>query len=66
MGFPMALNLLKKLEDGVKLQIFDASPDVLQKISQEAPRKVSVCANAREVTEKAVFRPLFGILCHIY
>lgn len=50
----MALNVLKKLEDGVKLQVYDASPDVLKRIAQEAPGKVSVCANAREVTENSV------------
>jgi 3-hydroxyisobutyrate dehydrogenase len=59
MGYPMALNVLKKLEDGVKLQVYDASPDVLKKIAQEARGKISVCANARVVTENSVCRIAF-------
>lgn len=54
MGYPMAFNLLKKLEEGTTLHVYDVSEEVLSKFSNESPEIVSVCSSAREVAEKSV------------
>jgi 3-hydroxyisobutyrate dehydrogenase len=54
MGYPMALNLLKKLDEGARLHVYDVDERALKKFEQEAPTKVHVCANAREVAESSV------------
>jgi len=54
MGYPMAVNLLKKLGDGGKLHAFDVSNHVLESLKQEAPDLVVACSSAREVSEKSV------------
>lgn len=54
MGYPMALNLLKKVERGTKLHVYDVSRDVLRRLNDEFPELVSVCSSAREVAERSV------------
>lgn len=54
MGYPMALNLLKKLEDGARLHVYDVDDRALRKFEEEASTKVDVCSNAREVAESSV------------
>lgn len=54
MGYPMALNLLKKLEDGARLHVYDVDDHALRKFEEEAPTKVHVCSNAAEVAESSV------------
>jgi Fe2+ or Zn2+ uptake regulation protein len=54
MGYPMAVNLLKKLDDGGILHVYDVSNQVLEKFEQEAPHLVVVCSSAREVSERSV------------
>jgi 3-hydroxyisobutyrate dehydrogenase len=54
MGYPMALNLLKKLDEGARLHVYDVDERALKKFEQEAPTKVHVCANAREVAKLSV------------
>ena len=54
MGYPMAVNLLKKLETRTKLHVYDVSSQVLDNFEQEAPNLVSICSSAREVTERSV------------
>ncbi|KAJ5726901.1 hypothetical protein N7493_005928 [Penicillium malachiteum] len=53
MGYPMAVNLLKKLEDGGKLHVYDVSNHDLAKFKQEALDLVMVCSGAREVSERS-------------
>ncbi|KAJ5377197.1 uncharacterized protein N7496_004606 [Penicillium cataractarum] len=53
MGYPMALNLLKKLEEGTKLHVYDVSEEALSKLKNESPELVLVCSSAREVAEKS-------------
>lgn len=54
MGYPMAVNLFKKLDVGTKLHVYDVSSQVLSNFEQEAPHLVSVCSSAREVAERSV------------
>ncbi|KAL3485857.1 NAD binding domain of 6-phosphogluconate dehydrogenase-domain-containing protein [Aspergillus germanicus] len=56
----MALNLLKKLDKGARLHVYDVDERALEKFEQEAPTKVHVCANAREVAESSTI--LFTIV----
>ncbi|KAJ5935989.1 hypothetical protein N7454_005287 [Penicillium verhagenii] len=53
MGYPMARNLLKKLDNGGKLHVYDVSDEVLRRFEHEAPQMVSVCSSSREVMEKS-------------
>ncbi|KAJ6173863.1 hypothetical protein N7485_006675 [Penicillium canescens] len=53
MGYPMAVNLLKKLDDEGILHVYDISDQVLEKFEQEAPHVVVVCSSAREVSERS-------------
>ncbi|KAJ5631988.1 hypothetical protein N7490_008327 [Penicillium lividum] len=53
MGYPMALNLLKKFEDGARLHVYDVDDRALRKFEEEEPTKVHVCSNAREVAESS-------------
>lgn len=54
MGYPMVLNLVKKVNLIDKLHVYDISNQDLAKLEAEAPEKVDVCASALEVTEKSV------------
>lgn len=54
MGYPMALNLLNRLETGTRLHVYDVSSQVLDKFKQEAPNLVSICSSARDVAERSV------------
>jgi hypothetical protein len=54
MGYPMALNLLNRLETGTRLHVYDVSSQVLDNFKQEAPNLISICSSAREVAEKSV------------
>lgn len=54
MGYPVAVNLLKKLETGTKLHVYDVSSQVLDKLKQETPNLVSICSSAREVAKRLV------------
>lgn len=54
MGYPMAVNLLRKLETGTQLHVYEVSSQALEKFKQEAPGLVSVCSSASEVAEEFV------------
>lgn len=54
MGYPMARNLLKRLEAGTQLQVYDVSESVLSKFQQEASEQVHVSSSAREVALSSV------------
>ncbi|KAJ8178234.1 hypothetical protein LV157_007689 [Aspergillus fumigatus] len=47
-------NLLKKLEDGARLHVYDVDDRALRNFEAEAPTKGRVCSNAREVAESSV------------
>ncbi|KAJ5923050.1 hypothetical protein N7516_010753 [Penicillium verrucosum] len=53
MGYPMALNLLNRLETGSSLHVYDVSSQVLDEFKQEAPNLVSICSSARDVAERS-------------
>ncbi|CAG8909731.1 unnamed protein product [Penicillium egyptiacum] len=53
MGYPMALNLLNKLETGTRLHVYDVSSQILDKSKSEAPNLVSICLSARDVAERS-------------
>ncbi|KAJ5808647.1 hypothetical protein N7474_009916 [Penicillium riverlandense] len=53
MGYPMVLNLVKKVNLTDKLHVYDISSQILAKLEAESPDKVDVCTSSREVTEKS-------------
>ncbi|KAJ5365736.1 hypothetical protein N7517_008622 [Penicillium concentricum] len=53
MGYPMALNMLNRLETGTRLHVYDVSSQVLDNFKQEAPNLVSICSSARNVAERS-------------
>lgn len=60
MGYPMALNLLNRLETGSRLHVYDVSSQVLDEFKQEAPNLVSICSSARDVAERSVKSTFHG------
>ncbi|PYI24927.1 hypothetical protein BP00DRAFT_452603, partial [Aspergillus indologenus CBS 114.80] len=48
MGYPMALNLLKKLTTKKRLHVYDVSNEAVEKLMAEGQERVSRCGSARE------------------
>ena len=56
MGFPMATNLLKKMDSETRFYVYDVAQDSLDKFVSldEAKGRVKACASSREVADKSV------------
>lgn len=54
MGYPMAVNLLKKVDAVTKLQVNDVSGQVVDRFKDEAPDLLSVSSSARESADRVV------------
>jgi len=55
MGYPMALNVRRKLPSSSKLYVFDVVKSALQKFKEEAGAygEVIICSSSKEVTDNA-------------
>ena len=54
MGFPMAINLAKKLPKGIEMYIYDISEEAMKKLVSQEGSRIKICANAYEVAHKSV------------
>jgi hypothetical protein len=56
MGYPMALNLRKKIPHSSKLYVYDVSKTALEKFKEEAGSdgEVVIASSSKEVTDHAV------------
>ena len=54
MGYPMVLNLLKKLPPSSRINVYDVIEDALARIKAEGGDTIVVCAHAAEVASKSV------------
>lgn len=53
MGYPMATNLLKKMEDA-EFYVYDVVQDSIDKFVKEGNGRVHACASSKEVADKSV------------
>ena len=63
MGFPMALNLAKKVPGLKTINIYDVSADSLKRAAAAAADCFNACSSAKEVAEKSVRSLPFLLSC---
>ncbi|GAB7359193.1 hypothetical protein MBLNU230_g5260t1 [Neophaeotheca triangularis] len=53
MGFPMAMNLLKKLDPSTQFHVHDVSQESVDNFVLEDPSRVYACASSKDVADKS-------------
>ena len=58
MGFPMATNLLKKMDKATIFYVFDVSKESMEKFVEAGEGRVKACSSSKEVADKSVRPPM--------
>ena len=59
MGFPMALNLVKKMDNGTHFFVYDVVQGFVDRFVKEGgEERVHACTGAKKVADKSVCTPL--------
>lgn len=54
MGFPMATNLLKKMDKSTTFYVYDVVEESVKKLVEAGKGRVKACASSKEVADKSV------------
>jgi 3-hydroxyisobutyrate dehydrogenase len=54
MGYPMATNLLKKLDNTTQFYVFDVAKDLVDRFVNDGEGRVYACQSSKEVADKSV------------
>lgn len=71
MGYPMALNLVKKMDKDTQFYVFDVVKESVEKFVAEDEGRIHACGDSKEVADKSVCtllipRPSQLFIVHTY
>ena len=60
MGFPMARNLLNKMDSTTRFYVYDVQQDAIEKFEKQGEGRVHPCNSSKEVADKSVCHALYA------